>query len=80
MSSIGSETVFVSDIVDAVSNAIWSDILETSTDSYSFGFWSGIGQLSFFVGGYSVAGLVTIKVRSFKPVSQHNIIHTYSYL
>lgn len=38
MSSIGSETVFVSDIVDAVSNAIWSDILETSTDSYSFGF------------------------------------------
>lgn len=78
MRSIGSETIFVSDVVDTVSNAIWTDILETSTDSYSFGFWSGIGQLSFFVGGYSVAGFVPLKVRSYKSVS--HTIHTYSYL
>lgn len=55
------EAILVSNIVDGVGDTIGANIGEGSTDSNAFQFGSNIPQLSLFLLGNSVAGLVTVR-------------------
>lgn len=66
MGTLWLETIFVSDVGDFISHTVRSNVPEGSTNSDGFVFSSNIVQLSLFLGGDAVAGLVSRHKSVFK--------------